>query len=103
MKIFVLADKPTCIGFRLAGVENCHVAEGKDAERKLEELMNNEDVGVIVVNEKLLAQIDWKLKKKIDTTARPAVVPVPDKHGPSSEVESLGDMIKKALGFELIK
>lgn len=102
-KIIVVGDSATAIGFRLAGVTEVYIAEGKEAEKRLVSLLDRENAGIIVVNEGVLAGLDWRLKKKIEGLAKPVIVGVPDKSGPSAEVESLGEMIKRALGFELAK
>jgi V/A-type H+-transporting ATPase subunit F len=100
-KIIVIGDSATVAGFKLAGVTEVYVAEDKDAERKLAELLDREHAGIIIVNESVIAGMDWRLKKKIEAIAKPVVVGVPDKTGPSKQVESLNEMIKRALGFEL--
>lgn len=100
-KIIVIGDASTVIGFRLAGVSEAYVADGKDAERKIVELLDRENAGIIIVNERLLTGIDWRVKRRIEAIAKPVVVGVPDRFGPSSEAESLAGMIKRALGFEL--
>ena len=102
-KIVVVADSSTCTGFRLAGVQDVFRLEGKAAEKKLDELLTESNAGIIIITEKLLASMDHRLKKKVEKTAKPVVVAVPDKSGPSEEVESVKDLIKRALGFELIK
>ena len=102
-KVVVVADKYTSLGFRLAGVEEAFPLEGREAEKKVEELLGSEGVGIIVINEKLLASMDWRLKKRIESAAKPTVVAVPDKSGRAEEAESLKEMVKRALGFELLK
>ncbi len=102
-KIFVVADHSTCTGFRLAGITNAFKLEGFEAEKKLEELMNSQEAGIIIINEKLLTQMNYKLRQRIDKTAKPVVLAVPDKNGASEEAESLKFLVKRALGFELIK
>ncbi len=102
-KIIVVADGPTCTGFRLAGVQEVYPAEGKDAERKIDELMGVEDAGVIITSEKIMDALDWRLKKKLDHAAKPVIIVVPDKNGPMEQKDSLASQVKKALGFELMK
>ncbi len=113
--IAVVADGPTCMGFRLAGVEHIYpiealAAAGENksaqfaAEQKVEQLLTDEHVGIMIINEKTLGQMDWRLKKKIEKAARPVVIAIPDKSGPmAQEGESLRSMVKRALGFELMK
>lgn len=102
-KIVVVADGPTCTGFRLAGIQDVFPREGKDAEQKIEELMDSQDAGVIITSEKIMDSLDWRLKKKLDRAARPVVIAVPDKNGPMEQKDSLASQVKKALGFELMK
>jgi len=46
---------------------------------------------------------DWRLKKKVEATAKPIVVPIPDAQGPIEQEESLSMLIKRALGVDLTK
>ena len=100
-KIAVVGDGATATGFRLAGVSEVYALEGKEAERKIAELLDKDDTEILIVNERISSSLDWRLKKKINTIARPVVVEIPDKFGTSGQTESLKAMVKRALGFEL--
>lgn len=100
-KIIVIGDSAMVMGFKLAGVTEAYVAEGRAAEKKLSELVDRENAGIILVDESLLSIIDWRLKKKIESIAKPVVIGVPGKEGRPAKGERLGEMIKRALGFEL--
>lgn len=102
-KIIVIGDAFTTTGFRLAGIADYIIADGKKAEKALEQNLDREDVGIIIINEKVLAEADWRLRKRIDAMAKPSVVTVPDRSGKSFEEESLGVLVKRALGFDLMK
>ena len=102
-KIVVVGDGPTCTGFRLAGVEHVFPKEGREAEEKVRELLEVESTGILIINEKILENIDWKLKQKIERIAKPVVITVPDKDGAIGQKDSLNAMIKRALGFDLAK
>lgn len=101
--IVVVGDGPTCTGFRLAGVENVFPKEGREAEEKVKELLDEESTGILILNEKILENVDWKLKQKIERIAKPVVITVPDKDGAIEQKDSLKAMIKRALGFDLAK
>lgn len=100
-RIAVVGDGATATGFRLAGVTEVYALEGKEAEKKIAELLDKEDTEILIINETISASLDWRLKKKINTIARPVVVEIPDKFGTSGQTESLKAMVKRALGFEL--
>ncbi|MEM4348353.1 MAG: V-type ATP synthase subunit F [Candidatus Anstonellaceae archaeon] len=102
-KIAVIADSATCAGFRLAGAEHTFALAGKEAEEKLSQLLADPSFGIIIVTEKLLEGCDWRLKKKVEATAKPIVVPIPDAQGPIEQSESLSVLIKRALGLDLSK
>ena len=100
-KIIVIGDSATVTGFKLAGVTEAYVAEGRNAEKKLMELLDRENAGIIIVTESIMAGLDWRLKKRIEGIAKPVVVSIPDKTGSSKEAGKLSELIKRALGFEL--
>ncbi|VVC71786.1 V-type ATP synthase subunit F [uncultured archaeon] len=100
-KLIVIGDSAMVMGFKLAGVVEAYIAEGKAAEKKLVELLDRENAGIIVVSESVVAGLDWRIKARIESIAKPIVVAVPDKAGPSAKAENLNEMIKRALGFDL--
>ncbi|MEM3625451.1 MAG: V-type ATP synthase subunit F [Candidatus Bilamarchaeaceae archaeon] len=102
-KIVVIGDMPLVSGMRLAGVENCWLADEKNVQQLIEEALQKREFGVVVINEYLLNKIDWRLKKKLDSIAYPVIIPMPDYSGVSAEGEEIRNMIKRALGFDLGK
>ena len=102
-KIAVIADDATATGFQLAGVESAFSLSGAEAEAKLSGLLSDSNYGIIIVTERLLENCDWRLKKRVEATAKPIVVPIPDSGGPIEQEESLSMLIKRALGVDLSK
>jgi vacuolar-type H+-ATPase subunit F/Vma7 len=103
-KIAVVGDAPLATGFRLAGVPDVFVVSpGKDFEGLLQKLLSTPDFGIIIVNERYLKGIDWRLKKKVESLAHPVVLGVPPFTGGEEEGESLRALIKRALGFDVSK
>ena len=103
-KIAVISDGSTTVGFRLAGIENTFaLSTQSEAEAKLSELLSSPSYGIVIVTEKLLENCDWRLKKRVEATAKPIVVPILDSAGPIEQSESLSMLIKRALGLDLSK
>ncbi len=103
-RIAVIGDRALATGFHLAGIYHVYTTEkGREFEDKLKEVINDPQFGIVIVNENYLPGIDWRLKKKIDNLAHPVVVGVADISGESAEGENLGELIKKALGFDVSK
>lgn len=89
------------MGFQLAGLENVILTSKEDFQKNLEETLANNAYGIIIANESMLNEIDWRLRKKLDTIAYPVVVPIPDVSGESKEGDEIRNLIKRALGFDL--
>jgi V/A-type H+-transporting ATPase subunit F len=102
--IAVIGDSSLRTGFRLAGITQLHPAHTPvEAEALLNQLMTDSTVGIIIIDEKFLDAIDWRLKKKIESAAKPVVVAVPGRNGPLEQSESIAKLVKRALGFDLMK
>jgi vacuolar-type H+-ATPase subunit F/Vma7 len=102
-RLAVIADAATCTGFRLAGVDHTFPLSGAEAEKKISELLSDSTFGIVIVTERMLENCDWRLKKRVEQTAKPVVVAIPDMAGPIEQEESLAKLIKRALGVDLSK
>ncbi len=102
-KIVVLGDAPLVMGFKLAGIEDAINVTEQNYQEELEKAIKNERYGIIITNEKMLGDVDWRLKKKLDSIAYPVIVPVPDRSGETREGDEIRNLIKRALGFDLGK
>ncbi|MEM3362096.1 MAG: V-type ATP synthase subunit F [Candidatus Anstonellaceae archaeon] len=102
-KIIVIGDELSITGFKLAGVQEGYIAESaKQAEELLNKFLSDQSIGIIIILDKLLDQVDWKIKRKIEQVAKPIVVAIPSKDGPIEEEVSLAKLIKRALGFDIL-
>ncbi len=102
-KIVVVGDSATVTGFKLAGVVENYVLTGKEGEQKVVELLDKENIGIVIINERTLESFDWRLKRKLEGITKPVIIAIPDKFGAVESEESLKELVKRALGFELIK
>ncbi|MFN3910074.1 MAG: V-type ATP synthase subunit F [Candidatus Anstonellaceae archaeon] len=102
-KIVVIGDEFALTGFKLGGVkEGFLVNSSKEAEDLLNKLLSDKSIGIIIIIDKLLEEMDWKTKRKIELSARPIIVSIPSKDGPIEEEVSLAKLIKRALGFDIL-
>lgn len=99
--MIVIGDAALVQGFQLAGLEYTIQTGKNDFERTLEEYLGKNEFGIIIVNESMLLDINWKLKKRIDSIAYPVVVPIPDVAGSAGSGDEIRQLIKRALGFDL--
>jgi len=103
-KLIVLTDPDNADGFRLAGVDVQVVESDEEVRVRLNRLLDDEDSGIIAVNEQMMAAIDERTQKKIDSIYRPLVISLPLR-----EKLAIGDdhraylarLIRRAIGFDI--
>jgi len=103
-KLIVLTDPDNADGFRLAGVDVEIVDTDDQVRERLNRLLDDESSGIIAVNEGLMAAIDERTQRKIDSIYRPLVVSLPLR-----EKLAIGDdhraylarLIRRAIGFDI--
>lgn len=103
-KLIVLTDSDTADGFRLAGVDVALVDSPDEIRHTLNELLDDEDSGIIAVNERMMAGIDERTQKKIDSIYRPIVVslPIREKLEVGEDHRAyLSRLIRRAIGFDI--
>jgi len=93
--IAVIGEEEFTLGFKLAGVQKVYDTE--NYSEKIQELVEREDLGIVIVEQKDLEQLPSHVKRRIDGSVDPVVVPL------SEEAEAMGlqDKIKKVIGVEL--
>ncbi|MHB8762316.1 MAG: V-type ATP synthase subunit F [Coriobacteriia bacterium] len=103
-KLIVLTDQDTADGFGLAGV-NVVVADGPDdARRRLSALIDDDESGIVAVNEAFLAEVDERTQQKINQSYRPIVISLPIREQLATEEDHrayLSRLIRRAIGFDI--
>lgn len=102
VKIIVIGGPTLVTGLTLAGLEHSITSTEENFQSNLEKILTQKEYGVVVVQEDLLSGIDWRLKKKLDNIAYPVIVPVPGLNGKTAEEDDLRNIIKRALGFDIM-
>ena len=103
-RLIVLTDPDNADGFRLAGVDVVEAADPEMARKRLAELVDDDDSGIIGINESYMAAIDERLRNKIDSIYRPIVIPLPIRetlHVDEDHRAYLSRLIRRAVGFDI--
>ena len=103
-KVVVLTDPDTAPGFRLAGVNVFEVETPNEAATEINRLLEDEETGILAVNEGFLEGIDERVQDRIESTYRPIVVSLPVKEhlGAVGERKAiLAKLIHRAVGFDV--
>lgn len=102
MKFYLLSDNvDTLTGMNLVGIQGEVIHERKQLLIRLEELMKNKEIAIILITTKLIELcpdiiFDIKLKQR-----EPLLVEIPDRHGNSKIGESIDAYVSKAIGTKL--
>ncbi|MGD0510944.1 MAG: V-type ATP synthase subunit F [Candidatus Micrarchaeaceae archaeon] len=103
-KIAVVGNTQLVLGFKLSGVaESYDTRTGADAEGRMRELMQRDDVGLIITTSTVLRAIrDRKLSESIAVSVLPMVIEVPD-YREEGQPDTLRRLILRAIGIDINK
>ncbi len=103
-KIAVVGNNQLAIGFKLAGIAEAYGETGAwEAEQRMRELMQRDDIGLIITTSAVLRSIrDRKLSERIGDSALPMVVEVPD-YREEGQPDTLRRLIMRAIGIDISK
>lgn len=94
-KIAVIGDSDFRLGFKLAGVKE--VFDKENYEEKIQEILDREDIGILVVKEEDLQILSKRVQGEVNSSVNPVVVALSEE----AESERLQEKIKKAIGADI--
>ncbi len=98
MEIAVIGDEEFLLGFRLAGIRKVVTVCEKDLEPKLNELLKDRTVGILVMHNEDMDRLAPQLRRSLVESIEPVVISI----GRVEEVD-LRERIKQAVGVDLWK
>jgi len=99
MEIAIVGPLEFTLGFQLAGVENLHnPADDEEMSEILRSLLDQSEVGVVVVDNNDLMRLPERLREKLSESVTPTVLGIG-----TQEDSTLRESIKSALGVDLWK
>lgn len=102
MQFFVISDNiDTQMGMRLAGIEGVVVHQPDEVREALDQAMKNENIGIVLMTEKLIKLCDetvfeMKLRQK-----RPLIVEIPDRHATSQVTTAISRYVQESIGIKI--
>lgn len=103
-KVVVIGSDDMVLGFTLAGVDQGIVPEDDyEAVKNIEHLIEEPDIGVILISEQVAEDIREDLKRiRRKKDLYPVIVEIPGKEGPLEEREDpLKSKIRRAVGIDI--
>ncbi len=96
-EIAVVGSEKFTLGFRLAGIQKTYTPEDIDA--KMEELLENPELGIIITEEELIQKARKKTRQKIEESVDPVIIGLSEQ----AESQRLKQKIKTAIGADITK
>ncbi len=98
MKVAVLGDRHTVLGFALAGVEGKE--PGSHPLKILDDFMSRDDLGILIITSEISETLkheiaQWKMQKHF-----PIVVEIQE-FGKELSGDRIGELLKRAVGMDI--
>jgi V/A-type H+-transporting ATPase subunit F len=102
MQFYVISDNiDTQMGMRLAGIEGVVVHEEHEVIEALEYAVNNENIGIVLMTEKLVQLCDEKVFDMKLHQKRPLIVEIPDRHATSKITTAISRYVQESIGIKI--
>lgn len=98
VKIAVLGGSEFTVGFQLAGIKDT-VEVSNNPINDIDNLRDRKDIGIVVVDEKILENLETHQRMDLEDSVDPVFIPVSTK----VEQDSLKRLIKRSIGVDLWK
>jgi V/A-type H+-transporting ATPase subunit F len=99
MEIAVVGHNDFVIGFRLAGIRKIYDTTSDNIEEKIQSLLNDKTVGILVIYNEDLKKLSPHMQKILDDSVEPTVIAI----GGKGESTNLREKIKQSVGVDLWK
>ena len=98
-EIAVVGDSEFAMGFQLIGIKKVFLGStSHDIKSCFEEAMSP-DIGLVVTNDRAVSKLDPISRKRVESSVSPIILILSKE---SMAQENLRDMIKKAIGIDLM-
>ncbi len=102
MKFFLISDNiDTQIGLQLVGVKGIVVHQREEILKELSDLKKRDDVGILILTEKIAELIPQELKEMRLSKKLPLVTLIPDRHGSKRPENFITKYVQEAIGVRL--
>ena len=101
MKLFVIGDRETVLGFRLVGIEGTVVIDRAEALAAMQSAADRKEIGLILITERVVHLIQEEFDTQAYGVGFPLVLEIPDATGPSSSRLSINAIVSKGIGVSI--
>ena len=101
MKLFVIGDRETVLGFRLVGVEGAVVTDRAEALSAMQSAADRKEIGLMLITERVVHLIQEEFDARAYGVGFPLVLEIPDITGPSPSRLSIKEIVSKGIGVSI--
>lgn len=102
MRFYLLSDNiDTLMGMRLAGIDGKVVHGPQEVAKALDEAMETENVGIVLMTEIAMKQCPEKVMDYKLNRATPLIVEIPDRHATANISDTISKYLAEAVGIKL--
>lgn len=101
MKLFIIGDEFTVLGYSLVGIRGIVVSDREEAASALKEATQDPDVGILLVTQPVASEIQPLLDEVKLKMAMPVVLEIPDRSGPIEGRESTLAIVQRLIGIKV--
>ena len=101
MKFYLIGDEDALLGFGMVGVDGIAVRSAEEASHALEQVLENPDIGIILINERIADLIREKVNQFIFKREFPLILEIPDRKGRKQNRKTLRELVNDAIGIQL--
>lgn len=102
--VVVITGRENSYGFQLAGVQVRVAEDVQEARQYLVSAVNDDQVGLIALDDALMGAVDGPLREKLDRVYRPVLIPIPSRSAAEVSEERrdyIRHLIRRAVGFDI--
>jgi V/A-type H+-transporting ATPase subunit F len=101
MKLFLIGDRETVLGFSLVGIESAPAESEEEILAILRKVKSRSDIGIFLITERLARLVRPFLDSMLMQKGGPLILEIPDRHGPLPERQSVEAIVLSALGVKV--
>jgi vacuolar-type H+-ATPase subunit F/Vma7 len=102
-RLAVITSPGLSAGFALAGVPVVEAADGMQAARQIDRLVDELNAGIVIMDEPLYRDLPEEVRRGLQRSALPVVisVPGPDWTSESTAHDYIVEILRRAIGYRV--
>lgn len=101
MKISLIGDEATVLGYSLVGIRGVVVNSAEEAADALNTATQDAHVGIVLITQRIASEIQPLVDEAKLKMSPPIVLEIPDGSGPVENKETALDIVQRLIGIKV--